>query len=103
LNSTSLEKEHKSVDLVKKTAVGGGIAVKIERAPWEPAKMFGRQWAYTRDLHDQYTDVSFTLEDEVVSLISRKSIDTLKNVFRDQVTKDEWLMIRKMKDEQGIP
>jgi hypothetical protein len=59
---------------------------------------------------------SFTLEDEVVSLISRKSIDTLsmflilhadlgslaENVFRDQVTKDEWLMIRKMKDEQGI-
>jgi hypothetical protein len=25
-----------------------------------------------------------------------------ENVFRDQVTKDEWLMIRKMKDEQGI-
>jgi hypothetical protein len=42
-SSTSLEKEHKSVDLVKKTAVGGGIAVKIERAPWETAKMFGRQ------------------------------------------------------------
>jgi len=67
--------------------VGGGIAVKIERAPWETAKMFGRH---------------FELTDEVVSLISRKSIDTLKNVFRKQVTNDEWNMIRKMKDEQGV-
>jgi len=44
----------------------------------------------------------FELTDEVVSLISRKSIDTLKNVFRKQVTNDEWNMIRKMKDEQGV-
>jgi hypothetical protein len=60
---------------------------------------------------------SFDDKDEVVSLISRSSIDTLstlpfplrsnkadsiENVFRDQVTMDEWKMIRAMKDEQGI-
>jgi translation initiation factor 5B len=42
--STSLEKEHKSVNLVKKREVGGGIAVKIERAPWETARLYGRQY-----------------------------------------------------------
>lgn len=41
--STSLEKEHKVVNLVKKKDVGGGVAVKIERAPWEPARLYGRQ------------------------------------------------------------
>lgn len=31
-----------------------------------------------------------------------KQTDHLENVFRDQVEKDEWLMIRKMKEEQGV-
>lgn len=63
--------------------------------------------------------ISFDEKDEVVSLISRKSIDTLstsraaispskdtadhlESVFRDQVTMDEWKMIRAMKTEQGV-
>jgi translation initiation factor 5B len=46
---------------------------------------------------------SFDDKDEVVSLISRQSIDTLKQNFRDQVDLTDWAIIKKMKVEQGIP
>lgn len=65
---------------------------------------------------------SFDDKDEVVSLISRQSIDTLSEVFsfvrlwwsvltivsaeanfRDQVELSDWAMIKKMKVEQGVP
>jgi molybdopterin-binding protein len=46
---------------------------------------------------------SFDDKDEVVSLISRQSIDTLKQNFRDQVDLTDWAIIKKMKVEQGVP
>lgn len=65
---------------------------------------------------------SFDDKDEVVSLISRQSIDTLSELFsfvrlrwsvlttvsaeanfRDQVELSDWAMIKKMKVEQGVP
>jgi hypothetical protein len=51
------------VQLVKKTQAGGGVAVKIEHAVYQSARMFGRH---------------FDEKDEVYSRISRQSIDVLK-------------------------
>ncbi|OCF72084.1 translation initiation factor aIF-2 [Kwoniella mangroviensis CBS 8886] len=84
---TSLEINHKPFTIVKKSQVGAGVAVKIERAPYQTARMFNRHF----DEHD-----------EVVSLITRQSIDTLKTTFRDQVEMSDWAIIKKMKTEQGV-
>ena len=61
------------------------MAVKIE-GPNQP--MYGRQ------LEDK---------DTLYSLLSRKSIDTLKEFYRDEVTKDEWAIIKKLKPTFDIP
>ena len=49
--------------MVKKSQAGGGVAVKIEHAVYQSAKMFGRH---------------FDEKDEVISHITRASIDVLK-------------------------
>lgn len=49
--------------IVKKSQAGGGVAVKIEHAVYQSAKMFGRH---------------FDDKDELYSKISRQSIDVLK-------------------------
>ncbi|BGP15370.1 eukaryotic translation initiation factor 5B [Rhodosporidiobolus nylandii] len=67
---TSLEVNHKTKQIVKKHEAGAGVAVKIERAPHEQAQQYGRH---------------FDDKDEVISLISRESIDVLKQHFRDEV------------------
>lgn len=85
---TSIEINHKPFEVVKRSQIGAGAAVKIERAPHQSAKLYGRH---------------FDDKDEVVSLISRQSIDTLKANFRDQVELSDWAMIKKMKVEQGVP
>ncbi|PNS16762.1 translation initiation factor aIF-2 [Sphaceloma murrayae] len=74
---TSIQREHKAVPICKKGQPS--VAVKIE-GPNQP--MYGRQ------LEDKET---------IYSLISRASIDTLKTYFRDEVTKDEWALIVKLK------
>ncbi|WVQ98522.1 hypothetical protein IAU59_005648 [Kwoniella sp. CBS 9459] len=84
---TSLEINHKPYDILKKAQIGAGAAVKIERAPHQSAKLYGRH---------------FDDKDDVVSLISRQSIDTLKTNFRDQVEMSDWALIKKMKVEQGV-
>jgi translation initiation factor 5B len=61
------------------------VAVKIE-GPNQP--MYGRQ---------------LEEKDALYSLISRKSIDTLKEFYRDEVSKDEWNLIKKMKPLFDIP
>lgn len=61
------------------------MAVKIE-GPNQP--MYGRQLEET---------------DQLYSLLSRKSIDTLKEFYRDDVSKDEWNLIKKMKPLFDIP
>jgi translation initiation factor 5B len=48
---------------VKKSQAGGGVAVKIEHAVYESAKMFGRH---------------FDEKDELFSQITRQSIDVMK-------------------------
>jgi len=84
---TSIELNHKPIDVVKRTQIGAGAAVKIERASYQSAKLYGRH---------------FDDKDDVVSLITRQSIDTLKTSFRDQVDMADWALIKKMKIEQGV-
>jgi hypothetical protein len=86
---------------VKKSQAGGGVAVKIEHAVYETAKMVGRH---------------FDENDELLSMISRQSIDVLKvglyllmaarifliptyiqDTFRNDVSKEEWLLIKNLK------
>lgn len=80
---SSIEREHKSIPICKKGQPS--VAVKIE-GPNQP--MYGRQ------LEDK---------DILYSLISRKSIDTLKEFYRDEVTKDEWALLKKLKPTFDIP
>lgn len=49
--------------MVKKSQAGGGVAVKIEHAVYQSAKMFGRH---------------FEEKDELLSHVTRTSIDVLK-------------------------
>ncbi len=40
---TSIEINHKTMDVVKKAQIGGGAAVKIEHASYQASKAYGRQ------------------------------------------------------------
>ncbi|KAH8115780.1 hypothetical protein DFH11DRAFT_1688413 [Phellopilus nigrolimitatus] len=79
---TSLEINHKSMDIVKKSQAGGGVAVKIEHAVYQSAKMFGRH---------------FDDKDDIISHITRASIDVLKTTFKTDVSMDEWHLIKALK------
>ncbi len=61
------------------------MAVKIE-GPNQP--LYGRQ---------------LEEKDTLYSLISRESIDTLKEYFRQDVSMDEWALIKKLKPMFDIP
>ncbi|XP_005400804.1 PREDICTED: eukaryotic translation initiation factor 5B [Chinchilla lanigera] len=76
---TSIEVNHKQVDVAKK---GQEVCVKIEPIPGESPKMFGR--------HFEATDM-------LVSKISRQSIDALKDWFRDEMQKSDWQLIVELK------
>ncbi|KAK4231287.1 hypothetical protein QBC38DRAFT_466349 [Podospora fimiseda] len=75
---TSIEREHKQIPICKQGQPS--VAIKIE--------MGGHQPAYGRQLEEK---------DTLYSTISRKSIDTLKQFYRDEVTKEEWHLIVKLK------
>ncbi|KAF7354856.1 Tr-type G domain-containing protein [Mycena sanguinolenta] len=85
---TSLEINHKTYELVKKSQAGAGVAVKIEHAVYQSAKMFGRH---------------FDDKDELLSHITRQSVDVLKESFRADVTPEEWMLIKHLKPRFGIP
>ncbi|EGY13690.1 eukaryotic translation initiation factor 5B [Verticillium dahliae VdLs.17] len=76
--STSIERDHKQIPVCKKGQPS--VAVKIE--------MGGHQPTYGRQLEEP---------DALYSLISRKSIDTLKEFYRKDVSNDEWQLIIKLK------
>ncbi|GKD57106.1 eukaryotic translation initiation factor 5B-like protein, partial [Tanacetum coccineum] len=70
---SSIENNHKPVDYAKK---GQKVAIKITGSnAEEQQKMFGRH---------------FEMEDELVSHISRASIDVLKANYRDELSNEEW-------------
>ena len=81
----SMEKDHKAVDTAKK---GDSIAMKIDATkPEEAARLYGRHFDY---------------RDDLVSRISRKSIDVLKNMFRDELGRDDWRLVVKLKKTFNI-
>ncbi|KAI1765485.1 hypothetical protein GGR53DRAFT_261552 [Hypoxylon sp. FL1150] len=75
---TSIERDHKQIPICKKGQPS--VAVKIE--------MGGHQPTYGRQLEEK---------DALYSLISRASIDTLKEFYRKDVSNDEWQLIIKLK------
>ncbi|KAI1348714.1 hypothetical protein F5Y01DRAFT_207360 [Xylaria sp. FL0043] len=75
---SSIERDHKQIPICKKGQPS--VAVKIE--------MGGHQPAYGRQLEET---------DQLYSLISRASIDCLKEFYRKEVTNDEWALIIKLK------
>ncbi|XP_058112112.1 eukaryotic translation initiation factor 5B-like [Magnolia sinica] len=76
----SIEINHKQVDIAKK---GQKVAIKIASTnAEEQQKMYGRH---------------FEIDDELVSHISRKSIDTLKSNYRDDLSIEEWKLVVKLK------
>ncbi|XP_055825292.1 eukaryotic translation initiation factor 5B-like [Solanum dulcamara] len=82
----SIENNHKPVDYAKK---GQRVAIKIVGSnPEEQQKMFGRH---------------FEMEDELVSKISRRSIDILKANFRKDLTVEDWRLVMKLKTLFKIP
>lgn len=79
---TSLEVNHKSVDQVKKGQTSAGVAVRLDN-PSSAQPVWGR-----------HVDE----KDPLYSLVTRRSIDTLKDpAFRDQVSRDDWLLLRSLK------
>ncbi|KAJ3479048.1 hypothetical protein NLI96_g9333 [Meripilus lineatus] len=84
---TSLEINHKPFEVVKKSQAGGGVAVKIEHAVYQSAKMFGRH---------------FDEKDELYSHITRQSIDVLKASFKADVSNEEWLLIKALKPRLNV-
>ncbi|KAF7722284.1 hypothetical protein EC973_003468 [Apophysomyces ossiformis] len=84
---TSMEQNHKALEIVKKGQAGGGVAIKIECAVYETPKTYGRH---------------FEEGDALYSRITRQSIDILKESFRDDLSKEEWRLVAKLKGVLGI-
>ncbi|ORX62702.1 P-loop containing nucleoside triphosphate hydrolase protein [Hesseltinella vesiculosa] len=84
---TSIEQNHKSMEIVKKGQAGGGVAIKIECAVYETPKTFGRH---------------LEEKDEIYSRITRGSIDILKESFRKDMTKEDWALVVKLKKTLNI-
>ncbi|GMM53244.1 translation initiation factor eIF5B [Starmerella bacillaris] len=79
----SMEVEHKSRDMVRKGQTNAGVAVRLDSQNMTNMPTFGRHIFET---------------DPIYSLISRKSIDTLKDpAFREDVPREDWLLIKKLK------
>ncbi|KAI9760409.1 MAG: hypothetical protein M4579_001705 [Chaenotheca gracillima] len=79
----SIERDHKQIPLCKKGQPS--VAVKIE-GPNQP--LYGRQ---------------LEEKDVLYSLLSRQSIDTLKEYYRSDVSMEEWALIKKLKPLFDIP
>ncbi len=79
----SIERDHKPFQICKKGQPS--VAIKIE-GPNQPL--------YGRHLEEK---------DPLYSLISRQSIDTLKEFYRSEVTKDEWALMVNLKKVFDIP
>ena len=78
----SIEREHKTIQSCKKGQSKGGIAIKIDSQ-----KQVGRH---------------FTERDLLYSRVTRKSIDVLKESFRDDVSTDEWKLVIELKKKLKI-
>lgn len=73
---------------LQKAVAGDKVAMKIESTnPEEAARFYGRHFTHT---------------DVLASRISRESIDVLKAMFRDEMTKDDWKLVIRLKKTFNI-
>lgn len=77
--SQTIERDHKAIPLCKKGQPS--VAVKIEQAG-------SSQPMYGRHLEEK---------DLLYSLVTRQSIDVLKEFYRADVSMEEWALIKKLK------
>lgn len=84
---TSLEVNHKRLDIVTAKTQGAGVAVRIEVGINQSAPSYGRH---------------FTDDDELFSHISRQSIDSLKEYFWDAMTTEQKKCIKHLKTVLSI-
>ncbi|CCE65821.1 hypothetical protein TPHA_0N00410 [Tetrapisispora phaffii CBS 4417] len=83
----SLEINHQAVNEVTRATTAAGVAVRLE----DPS---GQQPIWGRHVDES---------DTLYAMLSRRSIDTLKDkAFRDQVSKADWMLIKKLKPVFGI-
>ena len=76
----SIEKDHKPVEKANR---GDSVAIKIDTANSpNPTTTYGRHFDHTSKLY---------------SLISRKTIDSLKEFFKEQMKKEDWLLVIELK------
>ena len=81
----SLELNHKAVERAHR---GDSVAMKIEATnSAEAARLYGRH---------------FDHNDRLVSKLTRKSIDVLKEHFREDLDRDDWILVVKLKKLFGI-
>ena len=64
------------------------MAVRIESPSYQTPATFGRH---------------FTQENEIYSHISRASIDILKTTFRNDLSKEDWALVVRLKRSLKIP
>jgi len=76
------------MEVVKRSQAGAGVAVRIEHAVYQSAKMYGRH---------------FEDKDEILSQVTRQSIDVMKESFKDELSRDEWFLIKGLKQRLDIP
>ncbi|OEL29788.1 Eukaryotic translation initiation factor 5B [Dichanthelium oligosanthes] len=78
-----------SNDMPIESAKNGVVSIKIiGENPQERSRLYGRH---------------FNADDELLSQISRKSIDVLKEHYRDEMSDENWQLIRRLKKQFGIP
>jgi len=75
----SIEKDHKPVE---KATKGQAVAIKIQQTSTGQEYMFGRHFDHTNEL---------------VSQLTRRSIDLLKENFKDALKKEDWQVVIKLK------
>ena len=82
----SIEKDKKPIDSANRLT--GSVAIRIEQRRNMREYTFGRHWTH---------------ESMFVSRLNRESIDLLKEHFREDVPKDDWKLVVKIKKLLNIP
>ena len=80
----SIQNNHREVPSAKK---GTSVAIKLSNEG-NPNIMYGRQFDHTHALY---------------SKISRQSIDALKEYFKEEMGKEDWALVIKLKTVFNIP
>ena len=84
---------------VKKSQAGGGVAVKIEHAVYQSAKMFGRHFEEKDEIYSHITRASIDILKVGDTLLSFQLRDwrRLQSTFKADVTMEEWQLIKNLK------